>query len=148
MDDAPDEELALALRGLAQRRGPPGRRDARALLVPLGRLLLARGEGGCEGELRQVRAAVAPLGPAWEAALREELSLACAEHIQGTDPRFISLPNFDWSYVLEARERLEARVRAARALGGEPPAALWNEVQAADRRVQTRREKRAGSEDP
>ena len=82
------------------------------MLVPLGRLVLARGEEACAEDVARVRAAVGAARPAFEAAVREELSLACAEHIQGTDPR---------------------------ALGGEPPAALWREVLEADRRVQARR---------
>jgi hypothetical protein len=142
MSDAPEEELAAALRHLAARRGSLGRWDAREVLVPLGRLVLARGADGCAEDLQRVRAAVGPAQEAWEAAVREELSLACAEHIQGTDPRFIGLPNFDWDYVLEARERLEARAAAARALGGEPPAGLWGEVLAADRRVEVERRRR------
>lgn len=142
MSDAPEEELAAALRGIAARRASLGRRDARAVLVPLGRLVLARGADGCREELERVRAAVGPAREAWDAAVREELSLACAEHIQGTDPRFLGLPNFDWGYVLAARERLEARAAAARALGGEPPAALWGEVLAADRRVEAARRRR------
>jgi len=139
MKDAPDEELAAALEGLSDKRRRIGRWDARAVLVPLGRLVLARGEEGAREELERVRAAALRHGPAWEAAVQEELSLSCAEHIQGTDARYLTLPTFDWDYVLEARERLEARVRAARALGTEPPPALWGLVLEADRRIQAAR---------
>jgi hypothetical protein len=137
--DAPEEELTEALAALSAKRRGVGRWDARAVLIPLGRLLLARGEEGVRVELERVRAAAAPHAAAWEAAVREELSLACAEHVQGTDPRYLGVPGFDWGYVLSARERLEARVRAARALGLEPPAALWAGVLEADRRVRSRR---------
>jgi hypothetical protein len=146
MNDAPEEELERALvelEALAARKGPrpgrmPGRWEARALLIPLGRLILARGEAALAESLGRARRAAAACGDAWTAAVDEELALACAEHVQGTDPRYLGLPNFDWDYVLSARERLEARVVAARALGRAPGAALWAQVGEADGRVRGR----------
>jgi len=139
MNDAPEEELAAALTELeaigksGKRR--PGRWEARALLIPLGRLVLARGEAALASEVARAKAAVEPCADAWAAAIREELSLSCAEHVQGTEERYLTLPNFDWEYVLTARERLEARVVAARALGEAPPEVLWAQVGEADARV-------------
>jgi hypothetical protein len=108
------------------------------VLIPLGRLILARGEAALGESLGRARRAAAACGDAWTAAVDEELALACAEHVQGTDPRYLELPNFDWDYVLSARERLEARAVAARALGRAPGAALWAQVREADGRVRER----------
>jgi len=139
MNDAPEEELEQALvelEALAAKKGRrPGRWEARELLIPLGRLVLARGEAALGASLERARKATAAFADAWAAAVDEELALACAEHVQGTDPRYMELPNFDWDYVLSARERLEARVVGARALGRAPREALWSQVLEADGRV-------------
>ena len=139
MKDAPEEDLERALvelEALAEQQGRrPGRWEARELLVPLGRLILARGEAALAEPLARARRATAAFADAWAAALDEELALACAEHVQGTDPRYMKLTNFDWDYVLSARERLEARVVAGRALGRAPQEALWTQVLEADGRV-------------
>jgi hypothetical protein len=151
MNDAPEDELeaalveleAMAAQGAPGAKGLPGRLperlpgrwEARAVLIPLGRLILARGEAALREPLQRIRAATTASAKAWAAALDEELALACAEHVQGTDPRYLALANFDWEYVLSARERLEARVVAARALGRDPQEALWGQVLEADLRV-------------
>jgi hypothetical protein len=139
-----EEELAQATLTLGQARAV-GRYEVRTVLVPLGRLVLARGAAALAAELQRVRAAAERHGPRWRAAVEEELSLACAEHVQGTDERFLGLANFDWDYVLQARERLEARRAAALALGHELVSPLWKLVAEADRRVAKHRPGGGGS---
>ena len=137
MTQAPKTDLDQALKALEDApKTPPGRWEARAVLVPLGLLIQARGLEALSDALERVKAATAPHEEAWQKAILEEVSLACAEHIQGVDPRYLGLANFDWGYLLEARERLEARKIAAEALQMPIPAHLWSQVEAADEQIQ------------
>lgn len=144
MSDPPSARAALAealtdLEALAREGRRPTRYDARALLLALGRLLLEEGAGAAQKELARIRAIQdAPLR-GWRRAVREELSLAAAEHVQGVDPRFLSHPRYDFAYALGARERLEQRLRAAEALGISPPEHLLERVAEADRLLEEAR---------
>ena len=138
--EAVDRALA-ELAGLAERPGrgrAPHRYHARALLIPLGELLIAA-EGEPADELRarleEARKLHERLGRGWEAAVANELELACAEHIHSVDPRFLDHPDYDWDYTLEARRLLTARLVAARELGLETPQKLLERVEEADRRL-------------
>ena len=136
MNDDPEEALEKALNSMeAAPAAALGRWDARAVLVPLGYLLQARGEEALAGPLARLRAALATRQENWRCAVDEELSLACAEHVQGTDSRYLRLSNFDWNYLMEARERLQARRIAASALGFETTERLWVQVEEADQRI-------------
>lgn len=120
-----------ALERLARADGRPSRHEARAILVPLG-TALAEGAKGTEARIARLRQAVERLRESWEAAVHEELSLACAEHVQAVDPRYLGLPDYDFDYTVGARARLQARLRAAEALGIEAPRPLWLQVEQAD----------------
>lgn len=136
MTNAPETDLEAALRALETAgKTPPGRWEARAILVPLGLLLQARGREALSDALQRLEEALNDHRDSWRKAVEEELSLACAEHIQGVDPRYLSLPNFDWDYLMEARERLEARKVAAEALQIPLPAHLWAQVLSTDERL-------------
>jgi len=124
-----------ALRHLRGRRRRPTRYHARAVMIPLGLLILAEGEAAVRPLLRRLAAAVEPERASWEAAVAEELSLACAEHVHGADPRYLGHQSFDLEYLVAARERLEARLVAARALDLWPSEALLCAVAEADARV-------------
>ncbi len=115
----------------------PDRYDARALLVPLGLLLLDAGDAdaGLSEVVERARDAGGRLGERWAEAVAGELSLACAEHVHAVDPRYLDLPNYDFEYTRRARRRLEARLRAATHLGLELPTALLGGVRAADERL-------------
>jgi hypothetical protein len=52
--------------------------------------------------------------------------------VQSADPRFLSHPSYDFDYTLLARERLEARLVAAEALGHPPRAELLARMRRAD----------------
>ena len=127
------------LEELARKKGTPTRYHARELLVALGsELVAAREEQEAIPEelaLRFERAASihGALGEVWERAVMAELELACAEHIHSVDPRFLSLPNYDWAYTLAARERLTARLAAAKQLQLAVPELLLGRVEVADK---------------
>jgi len=136
MTNAPETDLEQAVRALETAgKAPPGRWEARAVLVPLGLLLQARGREALSDALQRLDKALGKHRDSWRRAVEEELSLACAEHIQGVDPRYLDLASFDWDYLMEARERLEARRVAAEALEIPLPAHLWAQVVSADERL-------------
>ena len=146
LEAALDELAAIAKRG-----GEPNRYHARELLVALGNALLGDTGDALEVEPEDLTASapagdVVPyleralelgerLGPSWRAAARTELELACAEHVHSVDPRFLSLPNYDWDYTLSARQRLTARLAAAQRLGLDLPETLLARVEEADERL-------------
>ena len=113
----------------------PDRHHARALLVPLGELLLAEGPNSVREAVERAREAGETLGEGWEEALRSELSLAAAEHVHAVDARYLALPNYDFAYTVRARERLEARLAAAAELDFELRGALRDGIRRADERL-------------
>lgn len=133
------KELSAALDELgrlAARGRKPTRFHARALLIPLGRLLLEGEAEAQAGAIQRARQLTEPLREAWEKSVQEELALACAEHVLGVDPRHLDHPRFDFGYALAARERLEARLAAASALDLQPPEELLDGVARADELLQ------------
>jgi len=120
------------LAALAGKKGLPNRYHARALLVPLG-FLVQEDADAAGAWIERIRQATAPFDEAWREAVEAELSLACAEHVHAADPRYLDLPNYDFEYTLGARERLEARLQAARVLALEVPPTLERGVERADR---------------
>lgn len=125
----PITELADACS--ARRR--PDRFHARAVLLALGQRVLAGDLQAVASLGSRVKEVTAARRESWEAAVREELLLACTEHVRSVDPRFLRRPDYDLQYVLGAREDLQARLEAAEALGIEPPEGLVDRVVAADR---------------
>jgi hypothetical protein len=117
------------------RRGRPNRYDARAVLISLGTLLRTEGPEACRSEVERARRTGEALGESWASAVLGELSLACAEHVHAVDPRYLDLPNYDFAYTLRARERLEARLVAAEALGHGAPTPLLDGVRRSDERL-------------
>ncbi len=124
-------ELSLAVKG---KRGPT-RHDARALLLPLGELLLGGREEQAAQALQGLEQTLEPVGEAWVLAIQEELSLACSEHVHSVDPRYLSHPRYDFDYTLAARERLEQRLAAAQVLGVPAGEELLAGVAQADERL-------------
>lgn len=123
---------ALEGGGGAPRRRRPTRFDARALLVPLGTALVTEDADSAEA-LSRVRAVVDVDRPGWGAAIQEELELAATEHVRSCDPAYLQHPRYDFVYTLEARERLEARLRAAQALDFPLAGSLKSQIERADR---------------
>ncbi len=125
----PIAELAAA----CSARGRPDRFHARAVLLALGHRALAGDQQAVASLVSRVKEVTAARRDTWEAAVREELLLACTEHVRSVDPRFLRRPDYDLQYVLGAREDLQARLEASEALGIEPPDGLVDRVVAADR---------------
>ena len=133
----PTGELGGALTALEelgrQKRPHPTRHDARALLVPLGQLLLAGADVAVDEVRERIAAATRTCTDRWTAALTEELQLACAEFVTSVDERYLDMPSYDFDYTSAARERLEARLVACEALGVPIPAGMRTRIADADR---------------
>lgn len=126
------------------------RYHARAVLVPLGEWTLRLEEDETEDPAldewaARVRKGVEPAEESWSRAVQEELSLASAEHVQAVDPRFLDHPRYDFTYTVNARTRLEARIRACQALDFEMPEGLLDRVAEADARLAPYLERASGS---
>lgn len=140
MTTSEGEELEGAIRRLeelAKKRRRPDRFDARELLIALGERLRESDAGAptAAADVERVEALGGRLGPAWPRAVREELELAGTEYVRSVDARYLALADYDFEYTLSARERLEARLLAARALGIEPAGKLESAVERADARL-------------
>jgi hypothetical protein len=125
----PLKELALAC-------GPKRRIDrlhAREVLLAIGERVLADDGAGAQEWASRVRELTAPREADWLRAVHDEILMASTEHVRSVDPRFLNRPDYDLAYTVEARAALEARLRAAEALGIEVPHSLLDRVAAADR---------------
>jgi len=125
----PLHELALACR-------PKQRIDrlhAREVLLAIGERALGEDFPGAEELARRVAEITSPRAEDWQAAVRDEILMASTEHVRSVDPRFLSRPDYDLAYTVEARATLEARLRAAEILGIELAPGLLDRVAAADR---------------
>lgn len=126
------------LEALARRGGRPIHLDVREIVLHLGGLVLAERAAEAERQLRRVGEVRRCLGAGIDAALESEYALACAEYVQSVDVRFLGIPNYDFEYVIRARERLEARFEAAALLGVELPGRLLEQVARADELLASR----------
>jgi hypothetical protein len=128
-DHDPIRELALAC-------APKRRIDrlhAREVLLAIGERALAEDAAGAEALAGRVRELTAQREADWQAAVRDEILMAATEHVRSVDPRFLNRPDYDLAYTVEAREALEARLRAAELLGIEVDPPLLERVAGADR---------------
>jgi hypothetical protein len=126
------EAAMVELETLTRRKGPLTRHDVRPILLALGGSLpsaVAADDDACR---ERFLALPLPFRTAWEAAVRDELAMACTEHIRSVDPRYLDHPAYDLEYTLEARRALEARLRAAGATGVILESALSAAVARAD----------------
>jgi hypothetical protein len=124
------------IRDLAEACAPKQRIDrlhAREVLLAIGQRVLGDDATGAQALAGRVRALTATREADWQAAVHDELSMAATEHVRSVDPRFLSRPDYDLAYTVEAREALEARLRAAELLGIEVAPPLLDRVAAADR---------------
>jgi len=135
-------DLAGAIAALEElaKTPPKGRRstdryDVRPILIGLGDAILQGGPEGAQKALVQLASLAAKLGEEWASACESEVALACSEHINGVDARYLNHPKYDFKYTIRGRELLEARLIAARELGISVSASLMREVQAADERL-------------
>src|SRR5262245_36133746 len=103
-----EQAVRLLDEALAERR-PLNRYHARAILLPLGKLLASR-EGA---EVERARAMVSriarstePARGVWEGALQQEEEMAITEFLKSVDGRYLSRQDYDLRYTVEARELL------------------------------------------
>ena len=128
------DDLARALEDLEQttsKRRKPTRFQARAVLIALGERVLA-GDPAVEPAIERLGRITAPDPEGWRRAVRDELVLACTEHLQSVDPRWLDHPKYDFGYTVAARADLEARLRACEVLDLEPSEELLDRVAKAD----------------
>ena len=149
MTSSPHADLDSALDELGRwvkQKKKPTRHHARAVLIAMGRWIEddTPAETDIEALGQRIETLVAPLGEAWEAAVHDELILACTEHVQSVDPRYLDHPRYDFAYTLAARETLEARLVAATALDMSPSEELLNKVSRADQVLQPYLDRRGG----
>ena len=124
------------LKELARACAPRQRIDrlhARAVLLALGELVLAEDAAGAQEFAKRLHAVTALREEDWQRAVRDEILMAATEHVRSVDPRFLSRPDYDLHYTVEARATLEARLRGAELLGIEIDPAILDRVAAADR---------------
>jgi len=127
--------LAAALsrsRDARARGATPTRHEVRDLLLRLGETILEGRADEVQAGLEEVRGWLRAAPAAWRGAIDGELSMAVTEHVRSVDPRWLDHPRYDLAYTVEARHLLEARVRAAEALGVEVPDALLAAMARAD----------------
>jgi hypothetical protein len=124
------------LKELARACAPRQRIDrvhARAILLAIGERVLGEDAAGAQELAARVRTLTSAREADWQGAVRDEILMASTEHVRSVDPRFLSRPDYDLHYAVEARAALEARLRAAELLGIEVPPAVLERVAAADR---------------
>ena len=124
------------LKELVRACGPRQRIDrlhARAVLLTLGERVLAEDAAGAAEFARRVLQITSPRAEDWQSAVRDEILMAATEHVRSVDPRFLSRPDYDLHYTVEARAALEARLRGAELLGIEVGPSLLYRIAAADR---------------
>jgi len=117
----------------------PNRYHARAILLPLGAGLAAESAGVASAALKQIAAATLPVQEAWREAVEDEIEMAVTEFVHATDPRYLGRKDYDLAYTLEARARVEDRLRAVRALGLVPDPTMIRQLAQADQRLEARR---------
>jgi len=110
----------------------PSRFVARNMLLVLGELALEERTGEVESELARLRTLLEPVDEGWRKALAQEMELACTEHVQAIDPRYLDHPRYDFDYTVQARQRLEMRFSALDLLGVDMDEVLLSQVARAD----------------
>ena len=129
----PDLEVAIAaLEALALGRKPLTRHDVRPVLIGIGTSLVDAQAADIDASRKRFLALSPDFREAWDAAVRDELAMACTEHIRSVDPHYIVHPRYDFAYTLEARRVLDARLRGAELTGTGLAEALRSGIRRAD----------------
>ena len=130
---SPELEAAVRAVEASETRGlRPSRHLARPVLILIGEGLLSERPAGADDALVRLGRLSPPLRQAFAEAVRDELSMACTEHIRSVDPRYLDHPDYDFEYTVSARRRLEARLRAAERLGVLPDESVMSGVRRSD----------------
>jgi hypothetical protein len=136
----PDLEVAIAaLEALAALKGPLTRHDVRPVLVGIGSSLAEASAADIQASRMRFLALTQGFRQAWEVAVRDELAMACTEHIRSVDPRYLDHPAYDLAYTVEARRVLKARLKGAEVTGVVLDDALSAGIRRADSLLEGRR---------
>ena len=145
--DADVEKVFAEIEAQLAKTKKPSRFQARAALLAIGMDLLAGNRARAASSAERMKAILARDPSGWEAAIGEELTLACTEHVRACDPRWLEHPRYDFQYTVAAREKLEARIAAAARLDLPASELLLDQVARADGLLEPhlrRREMRSG----
>ena len=138
----PDLEVAMAaLEALAVRKGPLTRHDVRPVLIGIGSSIIEAPAADIEASRKRFLALAQGFRQAWDVAVRDELAMACTEHIRSVDPRYLEHPAYDLAYTLEARRVLKARLKGAEVTGITLDGVLSAGIHRADSLLEGRRSK-------
>lgn len=135
----PRKDIEEAISELGRRlkaKEVPDRHLVRVALLALGRITIEEGDDEARPLARDLAGAAEGHEERWEEAFQSEMALAVAEHVHSVDPRYLEMPGYDFAYTIAARERLEARLRAAALLQLPVPESLLDQVATADERLQ------------
>lgn len=110
----------------------PSRYDARALLLPLGALILEGEATGLSVTLGHIGSLIEEQAEAWSVAIADELGLAGDEFCLSINPDYLKHPRYDFAYAATSREQLEQRVQAAEHLGFPVSEVLLGRIQESD----------------
>jgi hypothetical protein len=131
----PRQDLEAACKELVRRKKEkeiPDRQLVRLAFLSLGKVALDEGESEAVLLAGLLREAAAPHEDRWHEAVESEMTLAVTEFVSCVDPNFLDKPIYDFEYTVAARERLEARLWAADAIGTHLPEGLLDQVLQAD----------------
>jgi hypothetical protein len=110
----------------------PSRYEARALLLPLGALILEGEATGLSVTLGHIGSLIEEQAEAWSVAIADELGLAGDEFCLSINPDYLKHPRYDFAYAATSREQLEQRVQAAEHLGFPVSEVLLGRIQESD----------------
>ena len=140
-----DADLDAALRAVeasGRSRNRITRHHARPVLLSIGERLLDGRTEEAEEALARVSRLPGALREPFQAAVLDELAMACTEFVRSVDPRYLDRPDYDLDYTVTARHRLEARLRAAQRLGVLPDAPTLDQVRRTDQLLGSRTDAR------
>ncbi len=129
----PGSDPLNELAGACAPRQRIDRLHARAVLLAIGERVLGEDPAGAAELAARVVQITSGRAGDWQSAVRDEILMASTEHVRSVDPRFLSRPDYDLHYTVQARAELEARLLAAEVLGIEVPPSVLDRVAAADR---------------
>lgn len=136
--NTPQQDLADACAELIRRKKAkeiPDRQIVRLAFLALGSIALEEGDEVAASLAQTLLEAARPHEERWDEAVESEMTLAATEFVQSVDPKYLDNPIYDFEYTVAARERLEARLRAAELLSVSLPEGLLEQISASDERL-------------
>jgi hypothetical protein len=126
------QEALAAIEALLRDKKSPSRYEARALLLPLGALILEGEATGLSVTLGHVGSLIEPHKEEWSVAIADEMGLAGDEFCLSVNADYLKHPRYDFAYAATSREQLEQRIQAAEHLGFPVSEALLARIEESD----------------